>query len=122
MIPKDYNQILFNILKPLLDQGVNLYLNTVSEDEDSQPLDFVVYRTGVVDTALVYGDGKCQLRECECDVIVNEYGTGNSENSGYLVKLVENQLIQNGISYKKYFPGVELKSNTTQTTFTFVLI
>ena len=58
MTPKDYNLMVYNLLKPLVDEGVELYLNTVPEDENSQPLDFVVYRTGVVDSALAYGDGK----------------------------------------------------------------
>lgn len=122
MITKDYNKIVYDLLKPLVEEGVELYLNTVPEDEDSQPADFVVYRTGVVDSALAYGDGKCLLRQCECDVIVNEYGTGNSSTSGQLTKKVEELLIDNEIAYKKYFPGVELKSNTVQTTFTFILI
>lgn len=122
MIPKDYNQLVYNLLKPLVEDNVELYLNTVPEDENSQPLDFIVYRTGVVDSALAYGDGKCLLRQCECDVIVNEYGTGNRGDSGQLAKNVEEILLKNEIAYKKYFPGVELKSNTIQTTFTFVLV
>lgn len=122
MTPKDYNLMVYNLLKSLVEEGVELYLNTVPEDENSQPLDFVVYRTGVVDSALAYGDGKCLLRQCECDVIVNEYGTGNRDDSGQLAKKVEQILLDAEIAYKKYFPGVELKSNTVQTTFTFVLV
>lgn len=121
MILKDYDQILFNLLKPLKKDGVQLYLNTVPEDEDSQPLNFVLYRSNVTNSPLIYGDGLCQIRECECDVLVNEYGVGNASSSGELARKVEQLLVDNELVYRKYFPPVELKSDTAQTTFVVTL-
>lgn len=118
---KDYDQILYDILKPLKAEDIPLYLNTCPEDEDSMPSDFVVYRTGIVDSAKVYGDGKALIRSCECDVLVNEYGSGNYIDSNTLEHKVEQLLVDQGISYTKYKPGVEQKSNSVQTTFTFTL-
>ena len=118
---KDYNQILYDILKPLKDEDIPLYLNTCPEDEDSMPSDFVVYRTGIVDSVKAYGDGKTLIRSCECDILVNEYGSGNYANSGTLERKVEQLLIEHDISYIKYRPGVEQKSNSVQVNFTFSL-
>lgn len=117
---KNYDQILYDILKPLKDD-IPLYLNTCPEDEDSQPEDFIVYRTNIVNSTKVYGDGISLIRSCECDIIVNEYGTGNYPNSGEFERRVEQLLIDKNISYAKYRPGVEQKSNSVQTNFTFTL-
>ena len=121
MILKDYEQMIFQMLKPLVAKGHRVYLNTVDEDEDDQPLDFIIYRANVSNYVAVYGDGVPQLRNSDCDIIVNEYGTGNNENSGYLVKLVEQILIDNEISYIR-IGGLELDENSSvQTTFSFTL-
>lgn len=121
MILKDYEVQLFQLLKPLVSKGYRIYLNTVDEDEDDQPLDFIIYRANVANYVGVYGDGAPQLRKSDCDIIVNEYGTGNNENSGYLVKAVEQILVDNEISYIKN-GGLELGENSSvQTTFSFTL-
>ena len=121
MILKDYEAQIFQMLKPLVTQGVQVYLNTVDEDEDDQPLDFVLYRANVANYASVYGDGVAQIRNSDCDIIVNEYGTGNNEGSGYLVRLVEQILVDHEISYIRT-SGLELGENSAvQTTFSFTL-
>ena len=124
MAIKDYDQILYNILKPLVmrDDPVKLYRNVIDEDYDSRPQDYVVYSSGLSNNARVYGDGKVLLRRCSCDITVNESGTGNNENSGYLVNLVENILIENNIHYTKVSLGYIESENSMQTTFDFYLI
>lgn len=122
MILKDYDKILFSILKPLvLEHKIDLYHNVVDTDYDSQPKDYVVYSTGISNTPRLYGDGKTLMRRCNCDITVNEVGTGNNDNSGYLVSLVEQALIQSNISYRKIGLGYIESSDSIQTTFDFYL-
>ena len=121
---KDYNQMLFDILRPLVlgDNPVTLYRNVIDTDYNSQPHDFVVYSTGLSDTPRLYGDGKVLARRCSCDITVNEQGTGNNENSGYLVRMVEEILQENNISYTKITLGYVESTDSIQTTFDFYLI
>lgn len=121
---KDYDDILYNILKPLVirEDPIKLYRNVIDTDYDSQPHDYVVYSTGLSNTPKLYGDGKVLLRRCSCDITVNESGTGNNENSGYLVKMVEDLLEQAKISYKKISLGYVESTDSMQTTFDFYLI
>ena len=120
---KDYDLMLFEILRPLVigDDPIKLYHNVIDEDFDSQTLDYVVYSTGLSDTPRLYGDGKVVLRRCSCDITVNEAGTGNNENSGYLVRRIEEILIQNRISYTKTKLGYIESTDSTQTNFDFFL-
>lgn len=124
MIVKDYDAILYSILKPLVlkDDPIKLYRNVIDEDYNSQPHDYVVYSSGLSNNPRLYGDGKPIARRCSCDITVNELGTGNNENSGYLVKLVEDILVQNGISYTKVNLGYVEQTDSMQTTFDFYLI
>lgn len=121
---KDYDDILYNILKPLVirEDPIKLYRNVIDTDYDSQPHDYVVYSTGLSNTPKLYGDGKVLLRRCSCDITVNESGTGNNENSGYLVKMVEDLLEQAKISYNKISLGYVESTDSMQTTFDFYLI
>ena len=121
---KDYNQMIFDILRPLVlgDNPVTLYRNVIDTDYNSQPHDFVVYSTGLSDTPRLYGDGKVLARRCSCDITVNEQGTGNNENSGYLVRMVEEILQENNISYTKITLGYVESTDSIQTTFDFYLI
>lgn len=124
MIVKDYDQILYNILKPLVlqDNPVKLYRNVIDTDYNSQPHDYVVYSTGLSNAPRLYGDGKVLARRCSCDITVNELGTGNNENSGYLVKMVEELLVNNHIPYTKISLGYVESTDSIQTTFDFYLI
>lgn len=121
---KDYDDLLYNILKPLVlgDNPVKLYRNVIDTDYNSQPHDYVVYSSGISNTPRLYGDGKTLLRRCSCDVTVNEAGTGNNDNAGYLVKMVEYLLQKSGISYTKIFLGYVESTDSVQTTFDFYLI
>ena len=120
---KDYDQMLFDILKPLVtgDKPVTIYRNVVDTDYDSQTDDYIVYSTGISNTPKLYGDGKVLLRKCSCDISVIERGTGNNDNAGYLVSQVENLLISNNISYTKVDIGYVESTDSMQTTFDFYL-
>lgn len=124
MILKDYDKILYDILKPLvfLENPITLYHNVVDTDYNSQPHDYVVYSTGLSNTPRIYGDGKVLARRCSCDITVNEAGTGNNENSGYLVRLVEEVLEENNIHYTKINLGYVENTDSMQTTFDFYLL
>lgn len=121
---KDYNQMLFDIIKPLalLPNPVKIYRNVIDEDLNSRPRDFVVYSSGVSDSPKLYGDGKVLLRRCNCDITVNEGGDGNNDNAGYLVNMVEELLQKNGISYYKVNLGYVESVDAMQTTFDFYLM
>lgn len=131
MIIKDYDQMLYDILKSLvtdfegnlLPEGerVQLYRNSVDTDMNSQSQDYVVYSTGISNTPRIYGDGKVLTRRCSCDITVNEAGNGNSENSGYLVRKVEEILAEKNIPYTKVSLGYIESSDSMQTTFDFYL-
>ena len=117
---KNYDQILYDILKPLAAY-TRLYLNDLPVDENSQPEDFVLYRTGVSNTAKIYGDGKVLLRRCACDVLAVEQGDGNKKNSGYLFDMVEQVLIDNNIKYTRTSSGYDNTTDTVQVAFDFLL-
>lgn len=122
---KDYDQMLYDILKPLVtgeDNPVRLYRNTVTDDYDSQPEDYVIYSTGISNTPRIFGDGKVLARRCSCDVTVNEMGNGNNETAGYLIRRVESLLIAAGIAYTKINLGYIESMDSMQTTFDFYLI
>lgn len=121
---KDYDQLVYNIIKPLVlnDPSIKVYRNVIKTDPNSEPGDYIVYSSGVSNSPRVFGDGKVILRRCSCDITVNEAGTGNNTNSGYLVKLVEEQLIKNNIPYTKVDLGYIETSDSIQTTFDFYLI
>ena len=120
---KDYDAILYSILKPLVvkENPITLYHNVIDEDYNSQPKDFVVYKTGISDSPIIFGDGKVLLRKCDCDITVSELGTGNYDNSGYLVKQVEEILQNNNITYTKVSLGYVESTDSMQTSFDFSL-
>lgn len=120
---KDYTQMVYEIIKPLalLPDPVKIYRNVIDEDFDSRPDDFIVYKSGISNTPKLYGDGNTLLRRVNCDITINERGTGNNENAGYLVKLVEEQLIKNNISYNRIDIGYVESMDSMQTTFDFYL-
>lgn len=124
MIVKDYDNMLFEIIKPLATQQnpVTIYHNVVDTDYNSQAHDYIVYSVGISNTPKLYGDGKTLLRKCSCDITVNEAGTGNRDDSGYLVKQVEDLLIKHKISYTKVFVGYVESTDSVQTAFDFYLI
>lgn len=121
---KDYDQMLFDILKPLIhnDPPAKIYRNVINADYNSQPDDYIVYSTGLSNTPHRYGDGKVLTRRCSCDITVNEKGDGNNDNAGYLINQVESLLIQNNISYTKINLGYIESQDSMQTTFDFYLI
>lgn len=121
---KDYNQMVYDIIKPLAlrEPPVKIYRNVIDEDFDSQPEDFIVYKAEISNTPRLYGDGKPLLRRCNCDITVNEKGNGNNDSAGYLVDLVEQCLIDNKIHYTKYSLGYIESQDSMQTTFDFYLI
>ena len=120
---KDYEQLLYNILKPLVtgSDPIKLYKNVITEDYNSQPHDFVVYTAEISNTPRVYGDGKVIVRSCNCDITVNEQGTGNYTESGYLAKKVEELLNKNNISYVKRHLGYIENMDSVQWNFEFYL-
>lgn len=124
MIVKDYDDILYRILRPLVEgeNPVKLYRNVIDTDYNSQPHDYVVYSSGLSNMPRLYGDGKPVARRCSCDVTVSELGTGNNDNSGYLVRMVEELLVSAGISYTKVNLGYVEQTDSIQTTFDFYLI
>lgn len=121
---KDYSQMVFDIIKPLalLENPVRIYRNVIDEDYDSRPDDFIVYKSGISNVPKLYGDGKTLLRRCNCDITVNEKGTGNNNRAGYLVDQVEQLLQQNKISYTRIDLGYIESMDSMQTTFDFYLI
>ena len=120
----NYTDRLYRILKPLAlrDPPVKLYRNTRQTDYDSQNEDYVVFSTGISNRPRLFGDGVVLLRRCSCDITVVERGTGNNENAGYLVDLVENLLKENNIHYNRINVGYEESTDSIQTTFDFYLI
>ena len=121
---KDYTQMVYEIIKPLAlrDPPIKIYRNVVDEDYDSTPDDFIVFKSGISNNPHLFGDGKTLLRRCSCDITVNEKGTGNNTNSGYLVSLVEGLLQEQGISYTRIDLGYIESMDSMQTTFDFYLI
>lgn len=121
---KDYTQMVYEIIKPLAlrTPPVKIYRNVIDEDYDSRPDDFIVYKAGISNNPKLYGDGKVLLRRCNCDITINERGTGNNENAGYLVQLVEGLLQDCGISYTRVDLGYVESMDSMQTTFDFYLI
>ena len=121
---KDYSQMVYNIIKPLVlrEDPVKIYRNVIDEDFNSRPRDFLVYSSGVSDSPRLYGDGKTLLRRCSCDITVNEGGNGNNDSAGYLVNEVEQLLIANNISYTKISLGYVESMDAMQTTFDFYLM
>lgn len=129
---KDYDALLYEILKPLLldEDGnplpekdrIQIYRNSVDTDYNSQSEDYIVYSSGISNTPRIYGDGKTLARRCSCDITVNEAGNGNRDNSGYLVKAVEKLLQDRNISYTKVNLGYIESQDSMQTTFDFYLI
>lgn len=120
---KDYSQMVYEIIKPLalLDTPVKIYRNVIEEDFNSRPDDFIVYKSGISNTPGIYGDGKVLTRRCNCDITVNERGTGNNENAGYLVNLVEKLLQDNNIHYTRSDLGYIESMDSMQTNFDFYL-
>ena len=121
---KDYDQLVYNLIKPLVleDPSIKIYRNVIKTDPNSTPEDYIVYSSGISNVPRVFGDGKVQLRRCSCDITVNETGTGNGDNSGWLVRLVEEQLVKNNIAYTKVDLGYIESIDSIQTTFDFYLI
>lgn len=119
---KDYDQLVYDILKPLVisNNPADVYLNNLTVDENSQPKDYILYRTNISNRARLYGDGKVITRQCACDILVNEQGNGNNDNAGYLVNQVEQLLINHNIHYTKASIYNEYM-NSIQTTFDFFL-
>ena len=124
MIIKDYNQLCYDILKPLAleENPPKIFRNSIDTDFNSQPLDYIVYSTGISDVPRVFGDGVTQLRRCNCDITVNEAGNGNRDDSGHLVKRVEELLVARKIAYTKTTIGYIEASDSIQTNFDFYLM
>ena len=122
---KDYDQLLYNILKPLVvneTPPIRIYRNAIDTDLNSQTADYVVYSTGLSNSPRIYGDGRTLVRRCSCDIIVVEAGDGNNENAGYLVNKVENLLKNNNISYTRTDLGYVEATESMQTSFDFYIM
>lgn len=121
---KDYDQMLYDILKPLAleDPPVRIYRNSVDVDLNSQSADYVVYSTGLNNYPRLYGDGKTLVRRCSCNVTVIEAGDGNNDNAGYLVNKVEKLLSDRLISYTRIDVGYVESADSMQTSFEFYIM
>ena len=121
---RDYDQMLYNILKPLVLENppVRLYRNSVDVDLNSQANDYVVYSTGLNNYPRVYGDGKTLARRCSCNITVIEAGDGNNDNAGYLVNKVEALLQARQMSYARIDVGYVEPADSMQTTFEFYIM
>ena len=120
---KDYDKMVYDIIKPLalIENPIKIYRNAIDEDANSRPKDFIVYSSGLSNTPALYGDGKVLIRKCSCDITVNEGGDGNNDSAGYLINAVEQLLIDKNIHYNKVNLGYVESVDSMQTTFDFYL-
>lgn len=97
---------LWAIVKPLCED-IPIYKEVMDEDEDSVPTSYLLIRRDVTDRGRVYGDGKAQVRQSNCDLILVSRSKGKTAKDIHSANIerVKNVLDQAEIAYDGYNLG-----------------
>lgn len=99
-------EALWEIVKPLQAE-IPIYKEVMDEDEDSVPNSYLLIRRDVTDGGRIYGDGKAQTRQSNCDLILVSKSKGKSAKDIHSVNIerVKSVLDQAEIDYDGYNLG-----------------
>lgn len=110
-------QALWEIVKPLRDE-IPIYKESMAEDINSTPPSYLVIRE-VTDGARLYGDGNCELRTADCDIILVSKGQADSSTDLHNInkEKVRKRLREERLSYTGYNLGYDDVLKSTQYTW-----
>ncbi len=116
-------EALWEIVKPLQAE-IPIYKEVMDEDEDSVPTSYLLIRRDVTDRGRVYGDGKAQIRQSSCDLILVSKSKGKTAKDIHSANIerVKSVLEQAEISYDGYNLGYNDAQKQSEYTWSVDLI
>lgn len=115
-------QVLWDLFKSL-SADIKIYKETMNEDKDSTPDSYLLLRSDITDSPLVYGDGITLVRQSDCDVILVSKGAATQTTDLHNVNRAKVAAVLDGIeiAYSGHNLGYEDSINSTQYTWSFEL-
>lgn len=117
---KDPRQVLWDMVKDL-SEDIPVYIETMHEDDNSIPDSYILLRSQLSDTNLIFGDGKGQVRAADCDIILVSKGYADDTTDLHNInkKKIRKHLNEQEINFQEYNLGYD--ENNKNTTHTFSL-
>lgn len=109
-------EVLWDLVK---DLEIQSYKEAMTEDKDSIPDSYLLLRSEVTDTGLIYGDGNAKIRQADCDIILVSKGfaTNSTDLHNTNKAVVEAVLKATDIPYSGYNLGYDDILKSTQYTW-----
>lgn len=75
---KEPNEALWEIVSPLSAE-IPIYKEAFADDKNSEPDSYLIIRADVANSGWAYGDGECELRKSDCDIILVSKGLADGD-------------------------------------------
>ena len=115
---KEPMQVIVDALKDIA-KDISIYKEQLNDDLNSIPSSYVVIKTDLTDSPLLYGDGKAVVRTSDCDIYLTSKGLANRQNSLHNknIKKIVGALKNNELSYTKSNLGYDKTNDSTTMVF-----
>lgn len=116
---KEPIQVLWDLVKDLSDE-IPIYKEIMHEDDNDIPDSYILLRSQMSDSNLVFGDGKGKIRAADCDIILisKGYADDTTDLHNKNKKIIREHLKEQDINYQEFNLGYDDGLKATQHTFT----
>ena len=113
-------QVLVDIFKDISDE-IPIYKGYMTEDKDTVPDSYMVFRTDVTNSPSLYGDGKSQIRNSDCEISLISKGFADKSTSLHNrnIAAIKQVLDEHEISFNGFNLGYDDIDKSTHYTFSF---
>lgn len=110
--------VMWEIVKSL-SSDIEIYKETMDEDEDSTPDSYLLLRSDITNTPRMFGDGRTMIRRSDCDVILVTKGvnTNSTDTHNINKSKVEAVLKASDLAFSSYNLGYDDKIKSTEHTW-----
>lgn len=111
--------VLWDMVKDLVDE-IPIYKESMHEEENDIPDSYILLRSQMSDSNLVFGDGKGLIRAADCDIILVSKGYADDTTDLHNVnkKKIREHLKEQDINFQEFNLGYDDGLKSTQHTFT----
>ena len=98
---------------------IPIYKYQMNEDENSIPKSYILLRSDLSNSTLLFGDGKSEIRQSDCDIILITKGSVTSTNSTHVknIKKITDLLNSKEIPFTSFDLGYDKNLGANQYTF-----
>lgn len=113
-------EVLWDLVK---DLEIPSYKEAMTEDKDSIPDSYLLLRSEVTDTGLIYGDGKAEIRQADCDIILVSKGFATNSTDLHNINKgkITDELNTAEIPFSAYNLGYDDTIKSTQYTWSVII-